>query len=73
MKIAQNNMEKFFQRQINRDTTTTTYVINVDEQKQEEQFSTVVSPSLSSLNTSHVSSPLSTSVCISPSITRISR
>ena len=61
-------MEKFFQKQMNRDTTTTitTHVANIDEQGQEGQVSTVVSPSLSSVNTSHVSSPSSVSICTSP-------
>ncbi len=71
--IAKNNIliksskqhGEFFQKQINRDTTAALSV-NTDEQEEEDQFSTVLSPSLPSLNTSHVSSPSSASVCISP-------
>jgi hypothetical protein len=59
LKIGENNMEKFFLRQINRDTTT------------KEQVSTVVSPSLSSLNTSHVPTASSASVFISPTTNSI--
>jgi hypothetical protein len=70
LRIAENNMEKFFQKQINHDTTTI-QIANVDEQGQDEQISTVVSPSLSSLNTSHVSSPSSVSVCTSPTANSI--
>jgi hypothetical protein len=59
---------EFFQKQINRDTTAILSV-NTDEQEEEDQFSTVVPPSLPSLNTSHVSSP---SVCIIPTTNSIS-
>jgi hypothetical protein len=48
----------FFQKQINRDITAALSV-NTDEQEEEDQFSTVLSPSLPSLNTSHVSFPSS--------------
>jgi hypothetical protein len=53
---------------MNYDTTKiiTTQVAYIDEQGQEGQVSTVVSPSVSSINTSHVSSPSSVSVCTSP-------
>jgi hypothetical protein len=73
LKIVENNMEKFFQKQINHDITTaiTIPVLNADEQNQDEQISTVVSPSSSSLNTSHVSSPTSVSVCTSPTAASI--
>ncbi len=69
--IAKNNTENIFQKQINRDTTAALSV-NTDEQEEEDQFSTVVSPSLPSLNTSHVSSPSSASVCITPTTNSIS-
>ncbi|CAF0925822.1 unnamed protein product [Rotaria sordida] len=65
-------MEKFFQKQINRETTTTADVINDDVQEQEEECSTVVSPSLSSLSNSHVSPPSSTSICTSPTTNSVS-
>jgi hypothetical protein len=61
----------FFHKQINRDTTATLSV-NTDEQEEEDQFSTEVSPSLQPLNTSHVSSPSSASVCISSTTNSIS-
>jgi hypothetical protein len=70
LQIVENNMEKFFQRQKNRDRTTTD-VVDADEQEQVEQVSTVVSPSLSSLNTSHVSTASSASVLISPTTNSI--
>ena len=66
LKLVENNMEKFFQRQINREAATTADVINDDVQEQEEQCFTVVSPSLSSLGNSHVSPSPSTSICTSP-------
>ncbi len=65
-------MEKFFQKQINRETATTADVINDDEQEQEDQCSTVVSPSLSSLSNSHISPPSSTSMCTSPTTNSVS-
>ncbi|CAF1328431.1 unnamed protein product [Rotaria sordida] len=65
-------MEKFFRKQINRETATTIDVINDDIQEQEEQCSTVVSPSLSSLSNFHVSPPSSTSICTSPTTNSVS-
>ncbi len=50
--IARKNRENFFQKQINRDTTAALSV-NTDEQQEKDQFSTVLLPSLPSLNTSH--------------------
>jgi hypothetical protein len=72
LKIAENSVEKFFQKQTNRDTTITTDVVDADEQEEVEQVSAVVSPSLSSLNTSHVSTASSASVCISPTTNSVS-
>ena len=72
LKLVENNMEKFFQRQINREAATTADVINDDVQEQEEQYFTVVSPSLSSLSISHVSPPPSTSICTSPTTNSVS-
>ncbi|CAF1319093.1 unnamed protein product [Rotaria sordida] len=72
LKIVENNMKKFFQKQINRETARTTDVINDDIQKQEEQCSTVVSPSPSSLSNFHVSPPSLTSICTSPTTNSVS-
>ena len=73
LKMAENNMEKFFQKQVETDkTTATTDVADADEQRQDEQNSIVISPCLSSLNTSHMSTPSSVSACISPTPNSIS-
>ena len=61
MKIAENSMENFFQKEINRDAST-----DVFSAKEQEQASTVISLSLSSLTTSHGTTTSSPSVCISP-------
>jgi hypothetical protein len=71
LKLAENNMEKFFQKQTNNNETI--QGTNADEQGREGQISTAVSPSLSTLSTSHVSSPssVSASVCTSPIVNSI--